>query len=61
MSVTVGGLSAPVLFAGPAPGYAGEDQIHIGPLPAALAGKGSVNIVLSADGKLANTVNVTIQ
>jgi len=37
------------------------DQVNIGPLPAALAGTGSVNIVITADGQAANTVNVTIQ
>jgi uncharacterized protein (TIGR03437 family) len=57
----VGGLSVPVLYAGPAPGFAGEDQVNIGPLPPSLAGKGSVNILLTADGQAANTVNMTIQ
>ena len=61
VTATVGSLSVPVLFAGAAPGFAGEDQVNIGPLPDALAGKGSVNIVLTADGQAANTVNVTIQ
>jgi uncharacterized protein (TIGR03437 family) len=61
VTVTVGGLGVPVLFVGAAPGYAGEDQVNIGPLPESLAGKGSVNILLTADGQAANTVNVTIQ
>ena len=61
VTVTVGGLSVPMLYYGAAPGYAGEDQVNIGPLPQALAGKGSVNVVLTADGQQANTVNVTIQ
>ena len=61
VTVTAGGLNVPVLFAGAAPGYAGEDQVNIGPLPRALAGLGNVNIVLTADGQAANTVNVTIQ
>jgi uncharacterized protein (TIGR03437 family) len=61
VAVTVGGLSVPVVYAGAAPGYAGEDQVNIGPLPQALAGAGSVNILLSADGQTANKVNVTIQ
>jgi uncharacterized protein (TIGR03437 family) len=61
VTVTVGGLDVPVLFAGAAPGFAGEDQVNIGPLPQALVGKGSVNIVLTADGQAANTVSVTIQ
>jgi uncharacterized protein (TIGR03437 family) len=61
VTVTVGGLSVPVTYYGAAPGFAGEDQVNIGPLPQSLAGKGSVNIVLTADGQAANTVNVTIQ
>jgi len=61
VTATVGGVNVPVLFSGAAPNYAGEDQVNIGPLPVSLAGKGSVNIVLTADGAVANTVNVTIQ
>jgi uncharacterized protein (TIGR03437 family) len=61
VTASVGSLSVPVLFAGAAPGFAGEDQVNIGPLPPSLAGAGSVNIVLTADGQAANTVNVTIQ
>jgi len=61
VTATVGGMSVPVPYAGAAPGYVGEDQINIGPLPQALAGQGNVNILLTADGQAANTVNVTIQ
>jgi uncharacterized protein (TIGR03437 family) len=61
ITATVGGLNVPVLFSGAAPGFAGEDQVNIGPLPLSLAGKGSVNILLTAGGQAANTVNVTIQ
>jgi uncharacterized protein (TIGR03437 family) len=58
---TVGGVAVPVLYSGAAPGFAGEDQVNIGPLPQSLAGLGSANILLTADGQAANTVNVTIQ
>ena len=61
VSGTVGGVSVPVLYWGPAPGFAGEDQVNIGPLPQSLAGRGNVNILLTADGLAANTVNITIQ
>ena len=61
VTATVGGVSVPVLYSGAAPGFAGEDQVNIGPLPQSLAGEGSVNILLTADGLAANTVNVTIQ
>jgi uncharacterized protein (TIGR03437 family) len=42
-------------------GYAGEDQVNIGPLPESLAGTGTVKIILIADGQAANTVTVNIQ
>jgi uncharacterized protein (TIGR03437 family) len=61
VTATVGEVGIPVLFAGPAPGFAGEDQVNIGPLPRSLAGAGTLNIVLTADGQAANTVSVTIQ
>ncbi|MFN7992850.1 MAG: hypothetical protein U0Q18_04580 [Bryobacteraceae bacterium] len=61
VSVTVGTTSVPVLYFGAAPGYAGLDQLNVGPLPQSLAGAGVVNIVVQADGQAANTVTVAIQ
>jgi uncharacterized protein (TIGR03437 family) len=61
VTATVADVNVPVLFSGAAPGYAGEDQVNIGPLPPSLAGKGSVNIIVTADGQTANTVTVTVQ
>jgi uncharacterized protein (TIGR03437 family) len=61
ITATVGGLSVSVLGWAATSQFAGEDQVNIGPLPQALAGKGSVNIVIAADGQAASTVNVTIQ
>jgi uncharacterized protein (TIGR03437 family) len=61
ITATVGGVSVPVLGWAATSQFAGEDQVNIGPLPQALAGKGSVNIVITADGLAANTVTVTIQ
>jgi uncharacterized protein (TIGR03437 family) len=61
VTATVGAVSLPVLYAGAAPGFAGEDQVNIGPLPRSLSGKGNVDISLTADGQAANNVNVTIQ
>lgn len=61
VTVTVANMSVPVLYSGPAPGFAGEDQVNVGPMPQSLAGAGSVTIVLTADGQAANVVNVTIQ
>jgi subtilase family serine protease len=61
VTASVGGVGVPVLFSGAAPGFAGLDQVNIGPLPRSLAGAGSAGIVVTADTQAANTVNVTIQ
>jgi uncharacterized protein (TIGR03437 family) len=60
VTVTVGGVSVPSAFAAQGT-YEGEDQVNVGPLPLTLAGKGNVNIVLTADGVAANIVNVTFK
>ena len=60
VTVTIGGASAKVLFAGPQGTFAGLDQVNV-QVPRSLAGRGSVDIVLAADGKTANTVRVTIK
>jgi uncharacterized protein (TIGR03437 family) len=61
ISATVGGLSVPVLGWAATAQFVGEDQVNIGPLPRSLAGQGSVNIIVTADGQQANTVTVTVQ
>jgi uncharacterized protein (TIGR03437 family) len=58
--VTVNGLNATVLYAGPQGGSPGLDQVNI-LLPATLAGKGNVNLQLSANGVPANSVQITVQ
>ncbi len=60
VAVTIGGVSAHVSYAGPAPGNVGEDQINV-TVPTSLAGKGNVPIVVTASGQMANTTNVTFQ
>lgn len=57
----VGGVTIPVQFAGIQPDYIGLDQINLGPLPRSLAGRGSVNIVLTLAGRRLNRVTVTMQ
>ncbi len=59
--LTVGGVSVPVLYASVAPGFVGLDQLNAGPLPRSLAGRGLVDVVLTVDGKVANTVQVSIK
>jgi uncharacterized protein (TIGR03437 family) len=60
VTATIGGVAVPVAYAGPQGTYAGLDQINI-PLPQSLAGKGRVNIVITAAGKPSNPVNIVIQ
>jgi uncharacterized protein (TIGR03437 family) len=60
VTCTIGGVAAPVLFAGETPGLAGLDQVNIGPLPRALAGRGEVDVVLMVDGRPANIVRISI-
>lgn len=59
VTVTVGGQSVPVQYAGPQ-GYPGLDQVNIG-VPLSLRGAGVVNVVLTADGQDSNPVQVQIQ
>jgi uncharacterized protein (TIGR03437 family) len=61
VTVTVGGASVGVQFAGAQQTYMGLDQVNIGPLPATLAGAGSVAIQLTASGTAANVVNISVQ
>ena len=61
VTATVGGENVPVLGAVPQGEFVGLDQVNIGPLPRSLAGRGEVDIILTTDGKQANTVTVNIE
>ena len=56
----IGGVEAPVSFAGDQGGFAGLDQINI-ELPRSLAGSGLVDVLLIVDGAITNVVQVSIQ
>jgi uncharacterized protein (TIGR03437 family) len=58
-SVSIGGVDAAVQYAGPQGAMAGLDQVNV-EIPRALAGRGEVDVVLTVDGKAANTVKVNI-
>ena len=60
VNVSIDGSSVPVKYAGPQGGFVGLDQANV-LLPASLAGKGNVSIQLTANGLVANGVNITIQ
>jgi uncharacterized protein (TIGR03437 family) len=60
VAVTINGIGVPVLYAGPAPGYTGLDQVNAS-LVLGLRGSGESNVVLTVDGQAANTVTINIQ
>ncbi|MBM3735648.1 MAG: YHYH protein [Acidobacteria bacterium] len=60
VKATIGGLDAPVSYAGPQGTFPGVDQINV-QVPRALAGRGSVPVVITAAGRPSNAVNVSIR
>ncbi len=60
VTVTIGSQTLPAFYAGPAPGFIGEDQVNVY-LPASLAGSGTVNITVSVSGAVSNVVTATFQ
>ncbi|MBI1763248.1 MAG: hypothetical protein HYR56_17630 [Acidobacteria bacterium] len=61
VTCVLGGISVPVSFAGAQGDLAGLDQLNVGPLPRALAGRGEVDLVLTVDGRAANAVRVSFR
>ncbi len=59
VTVTVDGVNIPVAYAGLAPGFVGLDQINAGPLPRSLIGRGVVNFVVTVDGKITNSLQLS--
>jgi uncharacterized protein (TIGR03437 family) len=59
VKAVIGGENAEVLYAGPQPESVGLDQVNVR-LQRSLIGRGEVNVVLTVDGKTANTVTVMI-
>ena len=60
VSATIGGVTAEVTYSGPQGTFIGLDQVNVR-LPRSLAGRGEVNILYTADGKLANVVTVSVR
>ena len=60
VAMTINGIGVPVLYAGPAPGFTGLDQVNAG-LVLSLRGSGESNVVLTVDGQAANTVTINVQ
>ncbi len=59
VTVTIKGVNATATFAGPAPGFAGLDQVNL-IIPPELAGSGSVEIRITVGGRVSNVVTVRI-
>lgn len=57
VKVTIGGLDAPVQYAGPQNEYPGLDQVNVA-IPKALRGRGQVDLLLTVDGVAANPVRL---
>src|SRR5206468_2951328 len=60
VTVTIGDVDVPVLYAGPHPTWPGMDKVDV-PLPLALRGKGLVDVVVTADGAMSNAVQINVQ
>ncbi|HEV2688046.1 MAG TPA: hypothetical protein VGV35_05815, partial [Bryobacteraceae bacterium] len=56
----IGSTTLPVAFAGPQGTYVGLDQVNV-LLPKSLRGAGNVNVVLTVDGQVANTVTLNFK
>jgi uncharacterized protein (TIGR03437 family) len=59
VQVTIGGVAATVLYTGSQGLYTGLDQINV-LLPASLAGKGTVEVQLTANGVAANAAQIVM-
>jgi uncharacterized protein (TIGR03437 family) len=57
--VQIGGVAAPVLYAGPQNQFVGIDQLNV-EIPRDLIGRGLVDVNIAVDGHRANTVQVNI-
>lgn len=60
VAATIGGTPVSVQFAGAQGDFVGLDQLNL-LLPKSLAGRGEVDLVVTADGKVANTLRVNIK
>jgi uncharacterized protein (TIGR03437 family) len=60
VTAAINGISVPVLYAGPAPEFAGLDQVNVA-LPLALRGSGESRVVLTVDSETSNTVTISVR
>jgi uncharacterized protein (TIGR03437 family) len=60
VTVTIGGVEAPVQYAGAAPGFVGLDQVNV-LVPLTLQSRGESNVVVTADGVISNIVTINVR
>ncbi|MEO6726416.1 MAG: IPT/TIG domain-containing protein [Blastocatellia bacterium] len=60
VGVKIGGTDSEVLYAGVAPDFVGLDQSNVR-IPRSLIGRGEVDLVMTVNGKVANTVRINIK
>jgi uncharacterized protein (TIGR03437 family) len=60
VTVKIGGVDAPIQFAGELPAFAGLDQVNV-LVPRTLAGRGEMDLALTVDGQQANIVRISIK
>lgn len=60
VTVSIGGVNAPVSYAGAQGFYTGLDQVNV-QLPASLAGRGDVPVALAVGSNHANTARITLK
>jgi uncharacterized protein (TIGR03437 family) len=60
VTAIIGGTDAPVLYAGNSGGFIGLDQVNIR-LPRSLRGRGEVELTLTADGRTANVLRLSLK
>jgi uncharacterized protein (TIGR03437 family) len=60
VTASIGGVNAPVIFAGDQGTFVGLDQVNI-TVPRTLIGRGNVDVSLTVDGKAANAVKLQIK
>jgi uncharacterized protein (TIGR03437 family) len=60
VSCSIGGVASEVLYAGEVPGFVGYDQLNV-KLSPSMAGLGEVDVVITVDGKTANTLRVAFR
>lgn len=60
VKATVGGVDAPILFAGPQGTFPALDQVNV-QVPASVAGRGNVPIVVTIDGQSSNQAVINVR